>query len=92
MTTGIERATTIRPADRLIGDEQRYDGRIKVVGEAQYAADFALPGMLWAAFVPSTMVHARIVSIDTTAARAMPGVHAVLTGADIGERFFGRRL
>jgi CO/xanthine dehydrogenase Mo-binding subunit len=91
MTSIIERTRT-RPADRLRGDETRYDGRIKVSGEAQYSADFAMPGMLWAAFVSSTMAHARIVSIDTRAAREMPGVHAVLTGADIGERFFGRRL
>ena len=92
MTTTLDRATTARPADRFHADEERYDGRIKVVGEAQYTADFAMPGMLWAAFVPSTMAHARIVSIDTKAARKMPGVHTVLTGADIGERYFGRRL
>ena len=92
MTTTIDRATTIRPAERFGTDEERYDGRIKVSGEAQYTADFTMPGMLWAAFVPSVMAHARIVSIDAKAAREMPGVHAVLTGADIGERFFGRRL
>jgi carbon-monoxide dehydrogenase large subunit len=91
MTT-TQRTTTITPTDRLRVDEVRYDGRIKVSGEAQYTADHTMPGMLWAAFVPSTMAHARIVSIDTTAAREMPGVHAVLTGADIGEKYFGRRL
>ena len=92
MTTTTDRATTTRPAERFHDDEERYDGRIKVSGEAQYTADFTRPDMLWAAFVPSTMAHARIRSIDTRAARDMPGVHAVLTGADIGERFFGRRL
>jgi CO/xanthine dehydrogenase Mo-binding subunit len=92
MTTSIEHTTTRPATDRLRADERRYDGRIKVVGEAQYTADFTMPGMLWAAFVASTMAHARIVSIDTRAAKEMPGVHAVLTGADIGERYFGRRL
>jgi len=90
-TTTGDRATTT-PAERLRSDEVRYDGRIKVSGEAQYSADFSMPEMLWAAFVPSTMVHAKIVSINTRAAREMPGVHAVLTGADIGEHYFGRRL
>src|ERR1019366_7642330 len=70
-------------------DEARIDGRGKVSGQTKYTADFAKEGMLWAAFVASPYAHARIVSIDTSAARAMPGVRAVLTGADIGERFFG---
>ncbi len=48
--------------------------------------------MLWADFLPGTLAHAKIVSIDTSAARAMPGVRAVLTGRDIGEHYFGRRL
>jgi CO/xanthine dehydrogenase Mo-binding subunit len=73
-------------------NERRSDGREKVSGQAAYTADFAMPGMLWAAFVPGTLPHARIVRIDTRAARETPGVHAVLTGADIGERYLGRRL
>jgi CO/xanthine dehydrogenase Mo-binding subunit len=77
---------------RFAGDEVRVDGKAKVSGAAQYTADFALPGMLWAAFVASPHPHATIVSIDAQEAREMPGVHAVLTGADIGERYFGRRL
>lgn len=92
MTTALGSTVAKRKTDRFGVDELRYDGRIKVVGEAQYTADFTAPGMLWAAFVPSSMAHARIVSIDTASAREMPGVHAVLTGADIGERFFGRCL
>ncbi len=61
-------------------------------GEAKYAADFQMPGMLWAAFLRSPVPHARIVRIETSTARAMSGVHAVLTGNDIGERFYGRAL
>jgi CO/xanthine dehydrogenase Mo-binding subunit len=77
---------------RFAVDEVRVDGHAKVTGQAAYSADASLPGMLWAAFVASPHAHAEITDIDTTAARAMPGVHAVLTGRDIGERFFGRRL
>lgn len=81
----------IAVADRFT-NEYRVDGDSKVSGQAQYTADFTMPGMLWAAFVSSTVPHARIVSIDTAAAKELPGVHAVLTGNDIGEHYFGRRL
>ena len=57
-----------------------------------YAADHSLPGTLWAAYTGSPYAHARIRSIDTTAARAVPGVRAVLTGADIGLRLLGRQI
>ena len=48
--------------------------------------------MLWAALLTAPVAHARIAAIDTAAARALPGVRAVLTGADIGERHLGRVL
>ena len=76
----------------LAGDEARIDGDIKVRGEAIYTADISREGMLWAAFTESPYPHAKIVAIDTTAARAVPGVHAVLTGQDIGERRFGNLI
>jgi CO/xanthine dehydrogenase Mo-binding subunit len=89
--TGVALKTATIPA--LIGlDEPRIDGRSKVSGEAMYSADFKREGMLWAAFAASTYAHARIVSVHTTAAKAMPGVRAVITGADIGERYFGCML
>lgn len=56
--------------------------RAKVVGAAEYAGDVKLPGMLHGAILRSPYAHARIVSIDTSAALALPGVKAVLTGAD----------
>src|SRR3546814_15474077 len=56
--------------------------RAKVLGLAQYAGDLKLPGMLHGAILRSPYAHARIVSIDTSAALAMPGVKAVLTGQD----------
>jgi CO/xanthine dehydrogenase Mo-binding subunit len=77
----------------LLGtDERRVDGREKVSGQADYSADLAREGMLWAAFAVSPYAHARIVRIDTAAARAVDGVRAVLTGADIGERYMGHVL
>jgi CO/xanthine dehydrogenase Mo-binding subunit len=60
--------------------EERVDGAPKVTGAARYAADVARPGMLHARFLGSPLSHARIRSIDVSAALAVPGVHAVLTG------------
>ena len=53
-----------------------------VTGRGRYSDDVNLPGQAYAAFVRSPHAHARIRGIDTQAARAMPGVLAVLTGAD----------
>ncbi len=72
--------------------EERIEGREKVTGRARYAADHALPGMLWAAFAPSPVPHARVRAVDVARARAMPGVRAVLTGADVRPSMIGRRL
>jgi CO/xanthine dehydrogenase Mo-binding subunit len=72
--------------------EYRVEGPLKVSGRARYTSDVRLPGMLIARFLLSPHPHARIASIDTTAAKAVPGVHAVLTSEDIGERRFGRYL
>lgn len=55
----------------------RYDGPYKVSGAAKYASDVHLPGMLYARFVDSTVPHAKIASIDTSAAEKYPGVKAV---------------
>jgi carbon-monoxide dehydrogenase large subunit len=72
--------------------ETRVEGREKVSGRLAYTADITRPGALWAAFATSPHAHARIVRVDVRAARAIPGVRAVLTAADIGERRFGRQL
>jgi CO/xanthine dehydrogenase Mo-binding subunit len=56
-----------------------------LTGKGGYIADRAVPGMLHAALVKSPYAHARIVSIDTSQARALPGVVAVVTGADAVE-------
>lgn len=54
-------------------------------GRGTYVDDIDLPEMLHAAVLRSTHARARIVNIDTSAARALPGVHLVLTAADLGE-------
>jgi CO/xanthine dehydrogenase Mo-binding subunit len=61
----------------------RPDGADKVTGKAQYSADTKLPGMLWGKVLRSPHAHARIKSIDTSAAAAYPGVKAVVTAKDI---------
>src|SRR3984885_12386744 len=61
-------------------------------GEGCYAADVVLPRMAHAVFVRSPHAHARICSIDTRAALQMPGVLAVLTGADWAKENFGSML
>jgi CO/xanthine dehydrogenase Mo-binding subunit len=72
--------------------ERRVEGRDKVTGSAKYAADLTREGMLHAAFVGSPYPHALVRSVDVTAARAVPGVRAVITGADVRPARFGRRL
>src|ERR671932_1489206 len=54
-------------------------------GEGRYVADIEPPGTLHAAIVRSTHAHARIRGIDTAAARALAGVAAVVTAADLGD-------
>src|SRR6266700_4984031 len=61
----------------------RHDGVDKVTGRAAYGADFSLPGLLHGAVLRSPHPHARIVSIDTAAAEAVPGVKAIVTARDI---------
>ena len=63
----------------------RPDGPDKVTGRTQYVADLSPRGMLHAALLRSPYAHARIKSIDTSRAKALPGVRAVLVAADIPE-------
>lgn len=69
---------------RVIGTRPiRHDGVDKVTGRAKYGADISLPGMLHAKVLRSPHAHARIKSIDASAALALPGVKAVITGQDL---------
>ena len=63
----------------------RHDGADKVTGRALYGADFQAAGLLHAKMLRSPHAHARIKSIDTSKAEALPGVHAVVTGKDMPE-------
>ena len=72
------------PGLKVVGTRPvRPDGVDKVTGAATYGADFHLPGMLVGKIKRSPHAHARIVSIDTRAALALPGVKAVVTAADL---------
>jgi CO/xanthine dehydrogenase Mo-binding subunit len=75
--------TEENPGYKWVGTRPiRPDGLEKVTGKARFGADLVLPGMLYGKVVRSPHAHARIVSIDTSAAESMEGVKAVITGAD----------
>jgi CO/xanthine dehydrogenase Mo-binding subunit len=61
----------------------RLEARDKVTGRAEYTHTMRLPGMLHAKIFRSTVAHGRIRSIDTRAAKNMPGVHRVVTSEDV---------
>ncbi len=67
----------------------RVDALDKVTGQATYAADVYLPGMLMCKLLSSNRSHARIVSIDTSGAEQLPGVRCVITGKDFPDIYFG---
>ena len=56
----------------------RPDGVDKVTGRANFGADMTMPGMLWGRIKRSPHAHARIVSINTEKARALPGLKAII--------------
>jgi xanthine dehydrogenase D subunit len=88
MTVTTDRRT--RPNNGVGGSPLRPDGTLKVTGEFAYASDLWTEGMLFGATLRSPHPRARISSIDTSAAAAMSGVHAVLTSADIpGKKTYG---
>src|ERR1017187_2706910 len=62
--------------------KRREDPRL-ITGGATYVEDIKLLGLTYAAFVRSPHAHARIVKVDTSSAKAQPGVIAVVTGADL---------
>ena len=70
----------------------RVEGELKVSGEARYAVDITLPGMLWGKLLRSPIASGKIKRIDTQKAHALAGVHAVITGADCTGLKIGRRL
>ncbi len=65
--------------------QSRLEGRAKVTGVAQYTYDVRLPRQLYARVLRSPHPHARIVSIDMSAAEQLPGVYAVVSSANVGD-------
>src|SRR5262245_45043725 len=67
----------------------KVDAWAKVTGDTKYADDLVLPRMAYAKLLRSPHSHARIRRIDTTRAKALPGVYAVITGEDLPLTKFG---
>jgi CO/xanthine dehydrogenase Mo-binding subunit len=70
----------------------RIEGEGKVTGQTKYAADLPFENLLWAKVLRASVPHARIVNIDTSQAKALKGVRAVLTGADVQDIYVGTRV
>jgi len=89
--TGVaERVAGREVRDRVGDDAARPDGDQKTRGEFAFSSDLWMDAMLWGKTLRSPHVSARILSIDTSAALAMPGVRAVVTAADVpGRPTFG---
>src|SRR5258708_39917363 len=82
MTTVMKTSREVRGIGVSIA---RFDAPEKVTGRTQYVGDVQLAGLLHARLLRSPHAHARITRIDASRARALPGVRAVLTAADIPE-------
>jgi 4-hydroxybenzoyl-CoA reductase subunit alpha len=67
----------------------RYDGPDKVTGRAEYTADIRLPGTLVGKILGSRVAHGIVRRVDASRARALPGVLAVITGADLPDTWYG---
>ncbi len=91
----MKRVTTRPAPPSPIGESvPRRDGVAKVTGAARFTSDLSVPGMAWAKIVRSPYPHARIRSVDTSAARALPGVIAAVSAADLAdvEIYYGHAL
>jgi CO/xanthine dehydrogenase Mo-binding subunit len=70
----------------------RLEGAEKVTGKTRYAADVEIPDALWAKLLRSPFPHARLIKVDTSKAKQIPGVRAVISGADIPPVMTGLRM
>jgi xanthine dehydrogenase molybdenum-binding subunit len=72
--------------EKVVGTRPaRFDAQSKVTGQALYGTDIDLPGLLYGRVLRSPHAHARILSIDTSQAEALPGVFAIVTADDLPE-------
>jgi CO/xanthine dehydrogenase Mo-binding subunit len=74
--------TGLEPLNIVGNETARVDAVERVTGQAKYTRDWKLPGMLYAKVLRSPHPHARIVSVDTTEAAALPGVRSIITHED----------
>lgn len=80
-------------AHRIVGQPiARLDGIEKVSGDVRYSGDVTLPGLCWGKTLRSPLPSARIVRVDTSKARALAGVLAVITARDLPDVLVGRRM
>ncbi len=95
MTTVTAPTAGGRPVDKFDDNDQKPVGHGRMLrkedprfirGMGKYCDDFQLPGMLHLAILRSPVAHARLVSVDVSAAQAHPKVKAVITGADLAEK------
>jgi carbon-monoxide dehydrogenase large subunit len=70
----------------------RVEGVEKVSGQAVYAADVQLPDALWGKILRSPYAHARILNIETSKARKVPGLKAIVTGKDEPNHYVGKSI
>ena len=83
MATTADREGTASGKYKVVGTRPiRHDGLDKVTGRANFGADIHLPGLLHGKILRSPHAHARIKSIDTSKAEALPGVRSVATAKD----------
>src|SRR5215813_3332480 len=79
--------TQIAPTHNIGGYVPMVDGPEKVSGRAKYTADLIAPGMLAGRIYRSPYAHGEIVEVDISEARKLPGVRAIVTGADCDKTF-----
>src|SRR3954454_13885934 len=79
----MKRATQAAETNQVGRSVPRLESWLKVTGRAEYVHNLRLPGMLYGKIFRSTVAHGRINRIDTEAARAVPGVHSVITAEDV---------
>ena len=78
------------PGKRIIGQKiPRIDSRELVTGTAEFTGDVVLPGMLHGRILRSPIAHGQILHVDTTRAKKLLGVRAVLTGKDVPQNIYG---
>ena len=84
MTITADKKAGVKGDYKVVGTRPiRHDGLEKVTGQARYGADINLPGMLYGKMLRSPHAHARVRSINSSRALALPGVKAVVTSEDL---------